>query len=108
MHEMLSPEVIVGLVVSVVALLGSAIGTWSAVKHSEGPRERRYLILGYVSMWLISMILLVLIFVIKRPWNFIELGILCLLIPAMTYRITLRSLLLRNLEHRGHHEKESR
>ena len=106
MHETLKPEVIVGLVVSVIALLGSAIGTWSAVKHSEGPRERRYLIIGYVSMWVVSMILLFLIFIIKRPWNFIELGILCTLIPVMTYRITLRSLLLRNLEHRGHHVKE--
>ncbi|NCC52985.1 MAG: hypothetical protein EOM20_17480 [Spartobacteria bacterium] len=100
MHVTLKTEVLVGIVVALVALVGSALGTWSAVINTEGPRERRYLILGYVSMWIVTLVLLPLIFIIPRPWNYIELGVLCMIIPVMTYRITLRSLLLRTVESR--------
>jgi small-conductance mechanosensitive channel len=100
MDVMLSPEFAAGLLVSLAALSGGALGTWSAVKNAQGPRERNFVISGYMIMWAVTVILMTFIFLLGRPWNLLMLVILVVTIPALIYRITLRSLLIRQFEHR--------
>ncbi len=96
----LSSRVVLGIVITLIALLMGATFTFFNVTRSKGPRERRFVIRGCVLAWTLMAVCLLLTALVPRPYRYISLGVLTILFPVLIYRLSIRHQLMRELERR--------
>jgi hypothetical protein len=49
--------------------MGGVIGTWAGIKHTNGPRERAFVVRASALVWLGVMAFLAGDFLVPFPWN---------------------------------------
>ena len=64
-------DLIGGIVGSVVGILGGLAGTYCSIRNTNGPLEKAFMIKASLICWLAVAILLLLMFMIPKPYNYL-------------------------------------
>lgn len=59
-----------GIIGGVLGTLGGFLRTYCSIKNTNGPRERRFMVREAVVCWIAVIVLLLLLFLLPRPYNF--------------------------------------
>jgi len=60
-----------GIVGSIIGILGGLAGTYCSIRNTKGPLEKAFMIKVSLLCWLAVAILLFLIFIIPKPYNYL-------------------------------------
>lgn len=63
----MNPGLIGGILGSVIGIAGGLFGTYCSIKHTNGPRERAFMIKGAVVCWVTMLVFLALQLVLPDP-----------------------------------------
>jgi len=63
------PGWIGGIVGSVVGLAGGIVGTWAAIRHTEGPKERAFMVRASIVVWALLLLFFALMIGLPSPWR---------------------------------------
>lgn len=89
-----------GFLITGVALGIGGVATYTNVRNSRGPLERRFVIWHCVAAWAAILLLLGLVTLTPFPWNLIWLALYFVHLPIAIYRFASKHQLIRVLEAR--------
>jgi MFS family permease len=60
-----------GIAGGLIGLAGGIVGTWASIRHTNGPRERAFVVRACVVLWAGGIVFLALMFLLPMPWRFL-------------------------------------
>lgn len=97
---MLSLQVIFGLLLVCVALVGGGVATIANVRNARGPRERTFVWKVCFAGWGLILSMLALMYLLHPPWRYITVFAYFVVCPWLIYRWSHTHQLIRILEQR--------
>lgn len=97
---MLNPRIVFGAVlvaIAIAAIVGAGIRN---VQTSQGPRERRFILLMTPLLWALLISFMASVYWLAAPWRYLAALAHFVVIPTFMYRCTLRRQLIREWESR--------
>lgn len=98
--QSLSPRVIVGGIVFLVAFVGLSIACVQNIRNATWPSEKRYLFWTTTVLWILLFASLGLMYVLPSPSRYVVLGAYFFLLPVFVYRVSMRRQVIREYEQR--------
>lgn len=98
-------ELIVGMVLLAIMLVGGVAGTISSLRACRGERERRFVIRAFAGIWGLFATFVAAVLFLPSPYRWVAGGILLVLMPVLIYRWATQHQLIRILEERAASER---
>jgi Ca2+/Na+ antiporter len=103
--QSLSPRIIAGAVLFLVAFVGISIACVLNIRHARWASEKRYLFWSTTGLWVMLFASLGLMYYLESPWRYMVLGAYFVLLPVFVYRVSLRRQVIREYEERRSHHR---
>ncbi len=87
-----------GFAAIAIGLLGGVFYSWAHVAKAKGPLERNYAIRSSLVLWAITLLFLGLIPLLPSVYVYINLCLIVFLIPALVYKIIVKTQIIREYE----------
>jgi len=97
---MLRIQIIMGLVLLGVALVGGGLASWSNIRQTRGPRERSFVIRVCLLSWLLILSMLGLMYLLPAPYRYVAMLVYFVGLPILIYRWAKTHQLIRQLDAR--------
>lgn len=97
---MLSFKVMLGLVLTVIALMGGAAASYLNVRNARGPKERAFVWRVCVVAWTVIVSMLLAVYFLPPPWRYFAAGGYFVVCPILVYRWATTHQLIRMVEER--------
>jgi hypothetical protein len=91
----------IGFGMAGVAIVMGLVATWSSVRNTRGPGERAFVVRSVLWAWLVLTALFTAMYFLPVPYNYYLLAPYFIHVPIMTYRMTSKQLLIREMEGGG-------
>jgi Ca2+/Na+ antiporter len=106
--QSLSPRIIAGAIVFLVAFVGISVACILNIRHARWASEKRYLFWTTTALWVILFASLGLMYYLEAPWRYLVLGTYFVLLPVFIYRVSLRRQVIREYEERKSQHRGAR
>lgn len=94
----LSLHALIGFAMAAAALVMGFAATYTSIRNTKGPRERAFVIRSVLWAWLVLTLLFTLMYFLPVPYNYYMLVPYFIQAPIMTYQMTSKQLLIREME----------
>lgn len=95
---MLTTKIIIGLLLTAVALLGGAIASYYNIRNSRGPKERAFVTKACVIAWAVILSMLVAVYLLPAPWRYAAAAGYFIVCPILVYKWATTHQLIRMVE----------
>lgn len=97
---MLRFQIIAGLILLGIALIGGGLASWSNIRQARGPRERAFVIRVCLLSWALILSMLGLMYLLPSPYRYVAMLAYFVGLPLLIYRWARTHQLIRLLEER--------